>query len=143
MKPDSDAPRARPVGVSLIAALFLITSAYLIVVGAVMLLSSGAISMSSGADLLGGLEVAGPFMFLLIALVATAIGVGLLQLHNWARRLAILTTLLGMVLLLPSVSSAVLDYRISKLVWGGLGVMVRAMIVWYLYQQPVKEVFIH
>jgi len=76
-------------------------------------------------------------------LVATAIGVGLLQLHNWARRLAILTTLLGMVLLLPSVSSAVLDYRISKLVWGGLGVMVRAMIVWYLYQQPVKEVFIH
>jgi len=141
MKPDSDAPR--PVGVSLIAALFLITSAYLIVVGAVMLLSSGAISMSSGADLLGGLEVAGPFMFLLIALVATAIGVGLLQLHNWARRLAILTTLLGMVLLLPSVSSAVLDYRISKLVRGGLGVMVRAMIVWYLYQQPVKEVFIH
>ena len=132
----------RPIGVSLIAALFLLTSAYLIVVGAVMLLSPGAISMSSGADLLGGLEVAGPFMFLLIALVATAIGVGLLRLHNWARRLAILTTLLGMVLLLPSVSSAVLDFRISKLVWGGLGVMVRAMIVWYLYQQPVKEVFI-
>ena len=131
----------RPIGVSLIAALFLLTSAYLIVVGAVMLLSPGAISMSSGADLLGGLEVAGPFMFLLIALVATAIGVGLLQLHHWARRLAILTAILGMVLLLPSVSSAVLDSRISKLVWEGLGVMVRAMIVWYLYQQPIKDVF--
>ncbi|HTE89423.1 MAG TPA: hypothetical protein VK639_10735 [Terriglobales bacterium] len=131
----------RPIGVSLIAILFLFTAAYLIVVGAVMLFSPGSVSMSSGADLLGGLEVAGPYMFLLIAVVATAIGVGLLQLHNWARRLAILTALLGMVLLLPSVSSAVLDFRITQLIWGGLGVMVRAMIVWYLYQPPLKEAF--
>jgi multidrug transporter EmrE-like cation transporter len=131
----------RPVGVSLIAALFLLTAAYLIVVGVVMLLSPGTVSISAGADLLGGLVVAGPYMFLLIALVATAIGVGLLRIHNWARRLAIVTALLGMVLLLPAVSSAVFDFRIAKLVWGGLGVMVRAMIVWYLYQQPIKEVF--
>ena len=133
----------RPIGVSLIATLFLLTSAYLIVVGAVMLLSPGTISMSAGADLLGGLEVAGPYMFLLIALVGVAIGGGLLRLNNWARRLAILTAMLGMVLLLPAVSSAVLDFRIPKLVWGGLGVMVRAMIVWYLYQQPAREVFTH
>src|SRR2546427_22553 len=75
--------------------------------------------------------------------VDAAIGLGLLRLHNWARRLAILSALLGMVLLLPSVSSAVLDFRIEKLVWKGLGVMVRAMIVWYLYQHPVKEAFDH
>jgi multidrug transporter EmrE-like cation transporter len=82
-------------------------------------------------------------MFLLIAVVATAIGVGLLRMSNWARRLAILAALLGMVSLLPAVSSAVLDFRIATLVWGGLGVMVRAMIVWYLYQQPIKEAFTH
>jgi multidrug transporter EmrE-like cation transporter len=133
----------RPIGVSLIAILFLVTATYLIVVGAVMIVSPGTVSMSSGADLLGGLEVAGPYMFLLIAVVAAAIGAGLLRLHNWARRLAILAALLGMVLLLPSVSSAVLDFRIAKLVWGGLGVMLRAMIVWYLYQLPVKEAFTH
>ena len=131
----------RPIGVSLIATLFLVTATYLIVVGAVMLLSPGSVSMSSGADLLGGLEVAGPYMFWLVAVVATAIGVGLLRLHRWARRLAILAALLGMVLLLPSVSSAVLDFRIAQLIWGGLGVMVRAMIVWYLYQLPVEEAF--
>src|SRR5437868_13296529 len=131
----------RPIGVSLIAILFLLTAVYLIVVGALMLFSPGTISMSSGADLLGGLEVAGPYMFWLVAVVATAIGVGLLRLHSWARRLAILAALLGMVLLLPSVFSAVLDFRITQLIWGGLGVMVRAMIVWYLYQQPVKEAF--
>ncbi|HMH01840.1 MAG TPA: hypothetical protein VK555_10525 [Terriglobales bacterium] len=131
----------RPIGVSLIATLFLVTATYLIVVGAVMLLSPGSVSMSSGADLLGGLEVAGPYMFWLIAMVATAIGLGLLRLYNWARRLAILAAVLGIVLLLPSVSSAVLDFRIAQLIWGGLGVMVRAMIVWYLYQTPVKEAF--
>lgn len=131
----------RPIGVSLIATLFLLAAAYLIVIGTVMLLSPGTVSMSSGADLLGGLEVAGPYMFLLVAVAATAIGVGLLRLHNWARRVAIVTALLGMVLLLPAVSSAVLDFRIAKLAWGGLGVMVRAMIVWYLYQHPVKEAF--
>ena len=130
-------------GVSLIVTLFLVTAAYLSVVGAVMLLTPGNVSMSAGADLLGGLEVAGPYMFLLIAVVATAIGVGVLRLYNWARRLAILAALLGMVLLLPSVSSAVLDFRIAQLIWGGLGVMVRAMIVWYLYQHPVKEAFAH
>jgi hypothetical protein len=129
----------RPIGVSLIAILFLLTATYLIAVGAVMLLTPGNVSMSAGADLLGGLEVAGPYMFLLIAVVATAIGVGVLRLYNWARRLAILAALLGMVLLLPSV----LDFRIAKLVWGGLGVMVRAMIVWYLYQHPIKEAFTH
>jgi hypothetical protein len=48
-----------------------------------------------------------------------------------------------MVLLLPSVSSAVIDFRIAQLIWGGLRVMVRAMIVWYLYQHPVKEAFTH
>jgi len=133
----------RPIGVSLIVILFLLTAAYLIVIAVVMLLSPGAVSMSSGADLLGGLEVAGPYMFLLVAAVATAIGVGLLRLNNWARRLAIVTALVGMVLLLPSVSSAVLDFRIAQLIWGGLGVMVRAMIVWYLYQHPVKEAFTH
>jgi len=133
----------RPIGVSLIATLFLLAAAYLIVIGAVMLLSPGTVSMSSGADLLGGLEVAGPYMFLLVAVAATAIGVGLLRLHNWARRVAIVAALLGMVLLLPAVSSAVLDFRIAQLVWGSLGVMVRAMIVWYLYQFPVKEAFTH
>src|SRR2546430_17143409 len=110
----------RPIGVSLIATLFLLTAAYLIVVAAVMLISPGTISLSSGADLLGGLEVAGPYMFLLMAVVGAAIGLGLLRLHNWARRLAILSALLGMVLLLPSVSSAGLDFRIEKLVWNGL-----------------------
>lgn len=97
--------------------------------------------MAWGAPLLGGLELAGPYMFLLVAGVGGAIGWGLLRLNPWARRAAILVALLGVVELVPSVSMAVVEIRAGPLVWGGLGVMVRTMIVWYLYQEPVAETF--
>jgi len=97
--------------------------------------------MAWGAPFLGGLELAGPYMFLLVAAAGTAMGWGLLRLNPWARRAVILVALLGVVELVPTVSMAVVELRTRRLVWGGLGVMVRAMIVWYLYQEPVSEAF--
>jgi len=44
------------------------------------------------------------------------------------------------VMLVPGVSAAAVDFRAS-LLWGGLGIIVRVMIVWYLYQEPIKECF--
>jgi hypothetical protein len=49
--------------------------------------------------------------------------------------------MIGVVLLLPSVSSAIFDFRLGKLAWGGLGTMVRVLIAWYLYQPPVRDAF--
>jgi len=106
-----------------------------------MLVRPGLISMAAGADLLGGLELAGPFMFLLIGAISTMIGYGLLRLNNWARRIAILAAFVGMVMLIPAVSGAVVSLRWSPLFFGGVGVILRVMVVWYLYQEPVKESF--
>jgi len=97
--------------------------------------------MALGAPFLGGLELAGPYMFLLVAGVGAALGWGLLRLNPWARRAVILAALLGVVELVPTVSVAVVELRASPLIWGGLGVMVRIMMVWYLYQEPVAETF--
>lgn len=132
----------RPRGVTAVAFAFLLAGAYLCVIGLTMLARPGLVSMAAGAELLGGLELAGPYMFLLMAGVGLAVAFGLERLHRWARWMAILIALIGMVLLLPSVSSALIDSRFEKLAWGGLGVMVRAMIVWYLFQEPVKEAFL-
>lgn len=96
--------------------------------------------MTMGAPLLNGLELAGPYMFLLVGAVGIAIGFGLLKLNNWARRVAIIAALLGMVMLIPTVSAAAVDFR-PGLFWSGLGVVVRMVIVWYLYQAPVTEAF--
>ena len=132
----------RPTGVTAVAIAFLLAAAYLLVVALTMLVRPGLVSMAAGAELLGGLELAGPYMFLLVAGVGLAVAFGLLRLQRWARWMAILIAMIGMVLLLPSVSSALIDFRFGRLVWGGLGVIVRSMIVWYLFHEPVKEAFL-
>ena len=47
----------------------------------------------------------------------------------------------GVVMLLPSVSSALLDFRFGRLAWGGLGTIVRVIIVWYLTQPDTRDAF--
>ena len=132
----------RPTGVTWTAAAFLLVAAYLSILGILMLASPGSVSMAAGAPLLGGLELAGPYMFLLVAAVAGAIGYGLLRLNNWARRLAIVAAFAGVVMLIPQVSGAVISLRAEPLIFGGAGVIVRVMILWYLFQEPVKESFL-
>ena len=131
----------RPTGVTWIAATFLLVAAYLSILGILMLASPGTVSMAAGAPLLGGLELAGPYMFLLVAAVAGAIGYGLLRLNNWARRLAIVAAFAGVVMLIPQVSGAVVSLRIQPLLLGGVGVILRVVIIWYLFQEPVSDAF--
>jgi multidrug transporter EmrE-like cation transporter len=106
-----------------------------------MLIRPGVVSMAAGASLLGGLELAGPYMFILGGGVGVTVALGLWWLHWWARWLAILIAIIGVVMLLPSVSSAMLDFRIARLAWDGLGTILRVMIVWYLFQEPIKNAF--
>jgi hypothetical protein len=131
----------RPAGVTAVAIVFLAAAVYLLAAGLTMLIRPGLISMSAGARLLGGLELAGPYMFLLVAAAVALIAAGLWKLHGWARWTAILVAMIGVVLLIPSVSSAVFDFRFGGLLWNGLGTILRVMIAWYLLQPPVKEAF--
>lgn len=124
----------------MIAFVFFLTAVYLGLTGAVMLASPGVVSMALGAPLLNGLELAGPYMFLLTAVAAALIGWGLLRLNNWARRAAIVLSLVGIVMLVPAVSAAAVDFRRS-LLWAGLGVIIRVIIIWHLYQDPVAARF--
>jgi hypothetical protein len=106
-----------------------------------MLFVPGAVGMRTGAPFLGGLELAGPYAFLIVGGMCTVVGYGLLRLNNWARRAAALIALIGVVFLVPAVSSAVVSARWFSLAWGALGVITRVMIAWYLYQRPVIDVF--
>jgi hypothetical protein len=137
-QPHRDAPSSIPTGVAATAIAFFLAAGYLGLLGVIMLASPGAVSMALGAPLLSGLELAGPYMFLLVAAAGALIGWGLLRLNNWARRAAIGAGFIGVVMLVPGVSAA--DFRAS-LLWGGLGIIVRAMILWYLYQARVREAF--
>ena len=130
-----------PAGVRAIATLFALCGAYLGLAGLLMLARPGLLGMSIGAPLLFGLELAGPYMFLLMAAVGGAVAWGLMKRNNIARHAAILLAIAGVVMLMPSVSAAVVMAQAKPLAFGGLGIIVRVIVVWYLYQSHVVAEF--
>jgi len=137
MKVNSDSV---PTGITVVAVVFFLAAAYLGLIAVLMLAAPGKVSMAMGAPLLSGLELAGPYMFLLVAGVAALIGWGLWGLNNWARRAALVAAFVGAFMLIPGVSAAAVDFRPS-LLWAGLGIVIRVAIVWYLFQEATKEAF--
>src|SRR5258708_292896 len=103
-----------------------------------MLISPGSVSMTLGAPLLHGLELAGPYMFLLAAVFGAAVGFGLLRLNNLARRAAIMIGFAGMVMLIPKVSADASDIS-PRFFLAGSALIIRMMIVWYLWQRWTAE----
>jgi hypothetical protein len=130
-----------PNGVRAIAALFALCGIYLGIAAGVMLLRPGTISMSAGAPLLFGLELAGPYMFLLMAVAGGGVAWGLLELNNIVRHAALLIAIAGIVMLVPSVSAATVMVQPKALAFGGLGIIVRVMVAWYLSRGEVADAF--
>ena len=123
----------RPAGVTAIAALFGLAAIYLWTIGMVKLLAPNAISLMSGASLMYGLELAGPYMALLVGTGWALVGWGLFRLHNWARWAAMLVMTIGIAWLVPKVSMAEIGVPI---LWSGLQIALRAAAAWYLAQAP-------
>jgi hypothetical protein len=134
---------ANPVsnGVRAIAALFALCGIYLGIAGGLMLVRPGTIAMSAGAPLLFGLELAGPYMFLLMAVVAGGVAWGLAQLNNIVRHAALLIAITGIVMLVPSVSAATVTVQSKALAFGGLGIIVRVIVAWYLSRREIADQF--
>ncbi len=130
-----------PNGVRAIATLFALCAIYLGIAGVLMLLRPGMVAMSAGAPLLFGLELSGPYMFLLIAIVGGGVAWGLLELNNIVRHAAILIAIAGIVMLAPSVSAATVMVQPKALAFGGLGIIVRVIVAWYLSRGEVADQF--
>jgi hypothetical protein len=97
--------------------------------------------MAAGAPLLFGLELAGPYMFLLVAVIGAGIAWGLVELNNIVRHAAILIAIAGIVMLVPSVSAATVMVQPRALAFGGLGIILRVMVAWYLSRGEVADAF--
>lgn len=130
----------RPAGVTVIAVVFLLSATYLLVLGLARLVAPESIRLSLGAPLLHGLEISGPYMFLVVAVVAGLVGIGLLRLKNLARRAGIVLAVAGVVLLIPKVSADAAELS-PRLLFAGFAVMIRVAIVWYLWQSSTAEQF--
>ena len=123
----------RPPGVTAIATLFLLAAIYLWTIGAVKLLAPNAISLMAGSQFMYSLELAGPYMALLIGSAHLLVAWGLFRLHNWARWAAMLVMTIGIAWLVPKISMAELGVPVF---WYGLQIALRAAVAWYLAQAP-------
>jgi len=130
-----------PSGVRAIGGLFALTAIYLAILGILMLTRPGAISMTAGAPLLFGLELAGPYMFLLTALSAGLVAWGLVKRNNIARHAATLIAIAGIAMLVPPVSAATVTANGKALAISGAGIIVRVIVAWHLSRREVAEEF--
>ena len=129
----------RPKGITVIASLLALTAAYLWTIAAILLISPGAISLMAGRHFLYGLELAGPYMFLLGGGVYALAAWGLFRLQNWARWIAMLLIVISTASLIPKISMAGLGVPV---LWYGLQIALRVAIGWYLAQaQAVIDTF--
>ena len=98
--------------------------------------------MAAGAALLGGLELAGPYMFLLMAGVGWPSPSGSGGCTGGPGGWRFFVAMIGVVMLLPSVSSADAGFSYRQAGLGRAGNdRFGCMIVWYLFQEPVREAF--
>lgn len=136
-----DTANPLPQGVRAIAVLFALGGLYLSAAGLLILLRTGLISMTVGAPLLFGLELAGPYMFLLVAAVSGVIAWGLIRRINLIRHAAVLAAIAGIVMLVPPVSGAVAAVQPKSLALNGFAIIVRVIVAWYLSQGHVADQF--
>ena len=130
-----------PSGIRAIAVLFALCGIYLAIAGLLMLLRPGAISLAAGAPLLFGLALAGPYMFLLMSLVGLGIAGGLARRINLVRRAAMLIAIAGIAMLVPPVSAAAMMVQPGALAFGGLGIIIRVIVAWYLSRPETVQAF--
>ena len=117
--------------ITAISVLFFLAAVYLWIVAAVKLIAPKAISLMSGSQFMYGLELAGPYMALLVGAGWAVVGWGLFRLHNWARWAAMAVMTVGIAWLVPRISAADLG---APLLWCGLQIALRAAAAWYLAQ---------
>lgn len=130
----------RPTGVTLISMSLFVFA--LIAALYAALIVSGSIAMSRGAWVVGGgLEILGPGIFAMYALVHLVCAIGLWRMHKWALRLSSLLLLYGLIQVTPAISSAVAATRIPAIAREGAQILVRAAALWYLWQEPTRDSF--
>jgi len=107
-----------------------------------LLTSFGNVPLSGGAFLWGGgLETYGPVIFLIGAALYARVAWGVWRMTRWSRYLAITVAALGVYLLVPGISAAVIDLRSFAIATDGLQIMLRVMAIWYLLQPAAREAF--
>jgi hypothetical protein len=130
---------SRPAVIWVIASLCWLSATFLVITG--LLRAFGIVPLRSGAFLLEGLQLMGPVIFFLAAAASIAIGFALILRWPGARRLGILLFALFGFAAIPSISSAVMEFRWLILATEGAKLLSCVLIIFYLMQPDVVTYF--
>jgi hypothetical protein len=130
---------SRPGLIWLMASLYWLSAAFLAITG--LLTAFGIVPLRSGSFLLEGLELMGPVIFFLAGGASTAIGFALIRRWRGARRLAILLFALFGFAAIPSISSAVMEFRWFVIATEGAKLLSAVLVIFYLMQPDVVAYF--
>lgn len=129
-----------PIGITIIAILFLAAAVYLWI-GSVMFLVSPGMFPFTEATLRRVLRLIGPYPTVVVGACYAVVGWGLFRLHNWARWVAILVMTVGSAAMLPRLFVDAVAYRRSA-IWIGLQIVLRAVAAFYLLGDEQRKSFV-
>jgi len=136
----------RPTGVTILAVLYFLGAACLGLAGLGLIVGGSALAAAArsggpGAALFaaGGAIVGG--IFLVIALIDLALGVGFIKLQNWARVTAIVLTGIGVLFGLMGLMSVMIHMMVFQLVFQLIVLAIEVWVVVYLFKPDVKQAF--
>jgi hypothetical protein len=136
----------RPTGVTILAVLYFLGTAFLGLCGLLFIVGGSVLSglahaggPASALFAMGGV-VAGA-IFIVFALLELAIGVGFIKLQNWARIVAIIFTGIGVLLGILGTISLLAHLMVFALVFRVVLLAIQIWILAYLFQPNVKQAF--
>jgi hypothetical protein len=134
----------RPTGVTIIAALAFVGAAGAAVV-AVFLFAGGTmlggLSGTPGSSVLAGWGAMAGAVFLILAAVVVAIGLGLLNLQNWARVATVVFMLFFSINAIRGMFWPPAEAQGAHLIAALEGIAVDVWIIWYLFRPHVSTAF--
>jgi hypothetical protein len=136
----------RPTGVTIIAVLYFLGTAFLGLCGLLFILGGSMLSTlakSGGpgsALLAAGGAVVGA-IFLVFALIDLAIGIGFIKLQNWARVVAIILTGIAVLFGVIGMFSMLVHLMVFALVFRVAILVLEIWILVYLFKPDVKQAF--
>jgi hypothetical protein len=141
----------KPAGVIVLAILYFIGAAFLLLAGIGFVIGGGAIAAmlsqqsQAGANplaaMMGFLGAGVGIFFLVMGAVDLIVGIGLIKLKNWARITAIVFTAIGACLQLLMLIGSLAHFNIVAMVFPVIVLAIQALIIWYLLKPEVKAAF--
>ena len=138
--PQCPQPPQRPLGVTLVALLLTLFGVFLIAITSVRWFAPGFVGPVRHMALLRTMGLINSYVAILAGVVWILIGCGLFTLHGFARLAAMILIFMGVGFDVGRLAVAAPGFGRFP-VWIIASILVRLVIVWYLFRSPVAEKF--